>query len=324
MNERRHSRGLFLAAAFGLLPLACAGSPSETPNASPTDGGGGAKTDNPTTGGPTDPPDVPAAEPTCENPPAEFDPSTLPTCPTSLCSGGARCVPEALVLANGGPEQAALLAPCDEPGTLCVPDEFIKTQGFFTPKTCESVLGAEGRCMSTCIPQVSEQLEKTSLPQDACSEHQVCVPCYDPQTGESTGACDQSCDTGPTEEPLLLPDCCGGLGTCVPTDAVPGDKLENLGVYECAEDAGDGFICAPKVFVDDLNFKPASCKKIGFLAKLTLPPQYQEGRCLPDCLPQLDKAPVKQGDCNEGFLCTPCYKPKLFGGGVESTGACDF
>ena len=193
-----------------------------------------------------------------------------------------------------------MLAPCDQPDTLCVPDDFIRTMGFFTPKTCRSVLGAEGRCLSTCIPQVAEQLEIATLPQDVCDEHQVCTPCFDPQTGDSTGACDQSCDEGPTEEPVLLPDCCGGLGSCVPTDSVPGDKLQSLGEYECGAEAGEGFICAPKVFVKDLNYKPKACSDIGFLAKLFLPKDKQDARCLPDCLPQLDDAPVKlkQGDCD--------------------------
>jgi hypothetical protein len=326
MNERRYARGILLAAMFGLVPAACATAPERVPSSGPTEGAGGNKADDPADSSTTTSTGSgEVAKPTCEDPPTELDLEALGLegCPASICGGGAHCVPEAMVLANGGPEQAAMLAPCDEPDSLCVPDEFIETQGFFTPKTCESVLGAEGRCMSTCIPQVSEQLKQASLPQDVCNDHEVCAPCYDPQTGDSSGACDQSCDEGPTEEPVLLPECCGGLGKCVPTEAVPGDKLESLGEYECAEEAGEGFVCAPKVFVEDLNFKPKPCSKIGFLAKLTLPPQYQEGRCLPDCLPQLDKAPVSQGDCEENFLCTPCYQPKFFGG-VEPTGACDF
>lgn len=261
--------------------------------------------------------------PSCENPPKPLPTATLPECPTHLCGGGARCIPKELVLSSGNADQADRLAPCDEPDTLCVPDEYIAYQGFFTAKTCTSLFNAEGRCLSTCIPEVKEQNDEVALPQDVCDAHQVCTPCYDPQTGESTGACDQGCDKGPTEPPVLLPSCCGGNGKCVPTGAVPPAQLSNLGMYECGDLAGDGYICAPNVFIDDLNYKPQACTQIGFLASLFLPEGKRQGRCLPDCLPKLDDSPVSQGDCQTGFLCTPCWEPQLLGD-PKPTGACDY
>jgi hypothetical protein len=266
---------------------------------------------------PTPPP------PSCDNPPPSFDPTSLPPCPSHLCGGGARCVPTDLVVSSGNADQADRLAPCDQPDTLCVPDDYIATQGFFTAKTCTSLFNAEGRCLSTCVPEVKEQNDEVPLPRDICGDHQVCVPCYDPQTGEPTSACDQGCDKGPVEPPVLLPACCGGIGKCVPTGAVPPAQLPNLGMYECDDLAGDGYICAPNVFIDDLNYKPQPCSQIGILASLLLPEDKLEGRCLPDCLPKLDNSPVSQGDCQAGFMCTPCWEPQFLGG-PKPTGACDY
>ena len=316
--------GLITATLF-VAPMAC-GIDGPPPNANATAGSGGSNmttvsSSSSSSSGQQDPP---KKEPSCEDPPEGFDPNLLEPCPTNLCAGGARCVPKALVESNSGQGSTDMLAPCDQPDSLCVPDEFIKTGGFFTPTTCKSVLGAEGRCLSTCVPEVKTQNDATPLPQDICPEFQVCVPCYDPQTGESTDACTQSCDKGPVEDPILLPECCGGNGKCVPKSAVPPAQLTNLGDYACSETAGADFVCAPNVFIEDLNFKPQACSQIGFLAKLFLPPDKQDGRCLPDCLPKLDEAPVSQGDCQPGFMCTPCWEPQLLGGGVKPTGACDY
>lgn len=264
-------------------------------------------------------------EPSCDNIPEGLDPELLDLCPADICAGGARCVPTVLVEAQGSADQAEQLANCDA-DAKCVPDTFIATQGFFTPETCSSLLGAEGRCLSICIPEVAEQDDRVGLPVDVCGEFEVCAPCYDPQTGESTGACEQSCDEGPIEEPVLLPACCGGLGKCVPSSAVPDAQRENLGDYGCAEATQGDFICAPNVFVEDLNYAPAPCDDIPFLAKLALPSWAEEGRCLPDCLPGIDDAQVElqQGACQNDFKCVPCYEPGGLFGPPEPTGACDY
>jgi hypothetical protein len=266
------------------------------------------------------------AEPSCDNLPEGLDPSGLPLCPAELCGGGARCIPLVILEAqNASPEQLAQLADC-EPESKCVPDLFIETAGFFTPATCSSLVGAEGRCLSTCIPEVKAQNGAVGLPQDICLANEVCVPCYNPQDGSSTGACEQSCDTGPVEPPTLLPACCGGNGTCVPEAAVPSEQLSNLGDYGCDAAAGAQFVCAPNVFVDDPSFSPTYCDDLPFLLTLLLPGWAQEGRCLPDCLPALDDAAVdlEEGACGPGFLCAPCYQPGGLFSGPEPTGACDY
>ena len=74
-----------------------------------------------------------------------------------------------------------------------MPDTLIETGGNFILPTCTSVFGAEGRCLSTCVPQLADTAD--SLPQDICDENERCTPCFDPlQDGAPpTGACELSC-----------------------------------------------------------------------------------------------------------------------------------
>ncbi len=111
-----------------------------------------------------------------------IDPSTLPS-----CGADAHCVDA--VLAG---DQAAQLAKCDDGVKVCVPDPFLKTGGKFTPATCNSAGGAEGRCLNVVIPQVAAQAGL--LPQDTCAASEKCTPCFSPLDGSDTGACRLSCD----------------------------------------------------------------------------------------------------------------------------------
>jgi hypothetical protein len=325
----KYSR-VVLAVSLLVSPFACGvEGPPDEPVADPGDGSTPDPGSDPGETTPNEPgtdPDPPAAEPSCENPPEPLDPELLEVCPTELCGGGGRCLPVGLVVDSGGQEQADMLAEC-APDVLCVPDDFVASQGFFTPASCSSVLGAEGRCLSLCIPEVKTKNAEVALPQDVCAAYQVCVPCYDPQTGDSTDACDLACDAGPVEPPTVLPSCCGGHGKCVPSTAVPADQVSQLGDYGCLAEAGPDFICAPNVFIENQNYAPPGCTDLPFLLTLTLPSWAQDGVCLPDCLPALDDSPVslQQGACGQGNLCAPCYRPGgLLGlGPPESTGACD-
>jgi hypothetical protein len=237
-----------------------------------------------------------------EGPPV-IDPATLPSC--QQC-GGAHCLANALV-----PEGFAdRLGDCDATAK-CVPDEFIETAGNFVPPTCESVAGAEGRCLSTCLPEV--QAQAALLPQSSCAADHLCVPCFSPLDGADTGACRLSCDPGPTEGPTQLPICCDGRGTCVPA-AAAGDDADKLGEDECPEDAG--LLCAPDVFLEGM-FVPQACET-GLIAVL-FGDEFAEGRCLPDCLPDVDNFLIGQDDCEDGFKCAPCLDP-LSG---EASGACE-
>lgn len=233
-----------------------------------------------------------------------IDPTTLPA-----CQPGAHCLPVMLV-----PEDLRdRLADCPAPdaGSKCVPDDFIRTGGNHVPATCASVAGAEGRCLSRALPEV--QAQAALLPQATCDADELCVPCFNPLDGADTGACTLACDPGPTEGPTGLPACCSGRGTCVPRSAA-GDDAERLGVDVCPE--GGDLVCAPNVFLDP-GYQPATCET-GLVQSL-FGSRYAEGRCLPDCLPDVDSFLLGRDGCDVGMKCAPCLTPP-FG---QPSGACD-
>lgn len=228
-----------------------------------------------------------------------LDTSKFPTCSNITGCTDGRCVPNALVPAAA----ASLLATCDST-TTCAPDIFVAYANQYTPPTCKSVSGFEGRCLSTCIPQVAEQV--TLLPQDICKASERCAPCYDPRTGADTKACRQGCDTGPKNPPQTFTKCCGDRGSCVPKSIVPASDVAQLGTDTCT---GTDILCAPNT-LSDLTYKPPTCVSLAGL----------EGRCLPDCLPaiQAEKDRLPKATCDTGDLCAPCYDPVT----GKDTGAC--
>jgi hypothetical protein len=247
---------------------------------------------------------------------ALVDPSGLTPCPSTMCGGGAHCVPTSLVPA----EQQASLADCDAE-SKCVPDPFIATKGNFIPATCSSFMGAEGRCVSTCLPAVQEQL--AMLPQDICAQHEICAPCFDPLSGEETGACTLSCDPGPVSEgPVPLPGCCNDKATCVPTAAIPDDQEDKLAPSGCPTgDGGDGapaMLCVPDEMLDPA-WQPSIHCETSELIQWTYGEEYWEGGCLPACLGAVQQPGITQSDCPPDYRCVPCWDPESYG---QLTGAC--
>ena len=102
-------------------------------------------------------------------------PSTPVSSCTSMTCTGAHCLPMDQVPMGTDVTQ---LAKCPDGTSYCTPDDYIATQGKFQVKTCTSLEGAEGRCISTCIPQVSKQIDQ--LPKDVCMDSERCAPCYNP------------------------------------------------------------------------------------------------------------------------------------------------
>jgi hypothetical protein len=221
-----------------------------------------------------------------------------------------------------------LFASCDGGDGICAPDDVIRTGDNFVPSTCVSIAGAEGRCLSTCLPFVAAQADV--LPTGGCGPNERCAPCYDPLAADPTaptGACTLACDS-PAQPPVVLecpwagpdiinpsslPECsptCGGAH-CAPK-ALVAEGQQSL-FASC--DGGDG-ICAP----DDVirtgdNFVPSSCVSIA----------GAEGRCLSTCLPfvaaQADVLPT--AGCASNERCAPCYDP-LAADPTAPTGACSF
>jgi hypothetical protein len=288
---------------------------------------------NPTAADPTAPTgacnlacDAPAKPPvilTCPwTGPPVVDPSIFPACSPSC--GGAHCVPKSLVPTGS----QALLASCDNGNGLCAPDPIIAANGLWVPKSCTSVAGAEGRCLSTCLPDVAAQ---TLLPQSSCAAGERCVPCYNPVANDPTaptGACSLACDkptkppvilmcpwTGPAViDPAMLPACtptCSGAH-CLPAQYVPPAQQSLLA--PCT-----GGYCTPDPMISTAgNYKPPTCVSFAGV------PQ-SEGRCLSTCLPSVSsQASLEQSSCAAGNKCAPCWNPiNSVVTGACSTSSCD-
>jgi hypothetical protein len=248
----------------------------------------------------------PDGEPMCPHVgDALTDVAAFPEC-SDCAVGGARCVPTFLL----PPEALSKFAECGS-DKVCVPEIILVSAGRFIPATCRSLFDSEGRCLSQCLPSVAPKADK--LPQDSCAASESCVPCFDPFTGDETGACAQSCDPGPAEPAVQVPECCGGLGFCLPAEKL-GDKAEKLGQDNCTQHKYAA-VCLPKAFLDPA-FKPMTCMDGGFIGG-------GEGVCLPGCLPSvqglLADLTLDQEGCPADHLCAPCDNP-ITG---KPTGACD-
>jgi hypothetical protein len=244
------------------------------------------------------PPPPPAA---CDDPatcdydvgcPAVIDPSTL-----TPCAADAHCV-DAAIISGTDPTVVDRLGACpDNPGQLCVPDVFITTGGKFTPATCQSVNNNEGRCLSLALPEVAGQADL--LPQSTCTENERCTPCFNPIDGTSTGACNLSCDAGPTQPAMPFAACCDGAARCVPQASVPEDQTSQLEQAECEDIEEDAYYCVPNEILLDGPFP--MCEASSFILG-----DYT-GVCLSDCLDfGIQGLALAQGNCADDYTCVPC------------------
>jgi hypothetical protein len=232
----------------------------------------------------------------------------------------AHCVPSSAIPADVPKE---LLGTCNAPNTLCVPDDYTASFGKFLAKSCESILGAEGRCISTCIPQVNGLMD--ALPEGGCGENERCAPCINPNDGKPTGACTQGCDPGPSQEtqsnPAVFTTCANGEGRCVPKAIIPAALLSQLVQGTCPSIEE---VCSPLEKSQNLKYNFPSCKPsnpfVGILA--TPGPNGQLGGCVPSWL--ADSNPFEgifllQDTCAAGDKCAPCHNPLRAN---APTGAC--
>lgn len=272
---------------------------------------------------------VPAPEPETSCDPTGFSAlaEAFPPCDLGLCGASederarGRCVD-----ANQIPQgQRDLLAPCASGDSVCVPLDILLANGRFAPTSCRSLAGVEGRCLSTCIPDVHDQ--EDILPVDVCVDGERCAPCYDPTTGQSSGACETNACDAPVEpapdfcaldydaHPLLTPstfeacpsEVCGAEAHCLPNDLVPDGQRELLADCDASRK------CVPDAILVSGGNRPApGCRSFRGEA---------EGRCLSTCIPsvgaQADRIP--QSTCEDDERCAPCFDPVS----GESTGACE-
>jgi hypothetical protein len=84
----------------------------------------------------------------------------FPPCDLAMCGDlpehttRGRCVDDNQLDAS----QLALLGACDtQTPAHCVPVELLLSDGLSQPTVCASLGGAEGRCMSICVPSVQRE-----------------------------------------------------------------------------------------------------------------------------------------------------------------------
>jgi hypothetical protein len=214
----------------------------------------------------------------------------LPSC----CEGAGVCVPAAL--APAGMSQRLGADSCDE-GALCAPRAFLEDPGA-TPARCQAAGELEGRCLPSCLPAVAERGEQ--LTRRDCDRDQRCVPCFDPSTGEDTGAC-RTGDDQPSDPPRTFERCCGSmgaeLGTCLPLELLNAEQADALPVDSCS---GPETRCAPS----ELTRAPyqLSWCKVPLLGSLV-----SEGLCLPECfVPFPARLLTPRGTCGASSRCVPC------------------
>jgi hypothetical protein len=178
---------------------------------------------------------------------------------------------------------------------------------MFVPPGCrDSLNGAEGRCVPSCLPALQERIR--FLEQGACPAAHVCAPCFDPITGSATGACSFPADPGPRERPVVFETCCGpsantATGLCVPKRLIPEGAPE-LPAQTCTT---RGSVCAPKRLVNDPEARFPACTSVS----------ASRGVCVESCyLPSLAQVVSFQGNCPSGQLCVSC---SLLG---DSIGGC--
>jgi hypothetical protein len=191
---------------------------------------------------------------------------------------------------------------CEDAHALCVPEA--QLDAGYRPGECRALGDREGRCWSSCLPEVAQQASR--LARAECAEGELCVPCFDPLSGDATGACDRDGDH-PREPARPLAECCdaaaGPLGRCVSIAAlaatVPATDLERLAADRCT---GSEELCIPEAWLESGDSKAAACRAPGDL----------EGRCMPACLPDIAKlaAQLRPMSCAQGELCAPCFDPR--------------
>lgn len=225
----------------------------------------------------------------------------------SACGGGEEtgcsCVPQSTLEAMAGSidmETLSQLANCDAMGTAmkCVPNEYVSNLAPCMSMTCESLQGAEGRCIKTCVPQVAMQEEM--LPQGPCGMNEKCAPCYNPIDGEDTGACSVGPNDSPPDpsEAETFDECCQPegasepIGVCVPQDLVPEGSREMLPQDTCS----DMEFCAPDRFARDSSANLETCTTSGDMT----------GGCVPKCFEQAGLEGIPPGSCGGGYGCVAC------------------
>ena len=226
---------------------------------------------------------------TCSSPYVAPDLSTLTACD----SGRGHCY-------DG--KKLPLIGTMDKcPGStdVCVPDPILTAAGTTNLKTCNSVIGKPGACVSTDIAEI--KAKDTQLTQDVCDANERCIPCINPLTNQPTPFCgdigvhQDECTAGASQAVAAPQECCPTVGAapqglCLQGDNIPASQRGKVEQNVCPPD----YSCVPSSFV---NNDPVACSST-----------FGSGFCVDSCFTgTLGERALLQGDCpNPRDKCVPC------------------
>jgi hypothetical protein len=246
---------------------------------------------------------------------AKVDPTKLKACkPGGHCYDKAK-VPGALQTMAGTP----MLAPCDDPSQLCVPDEILNAGGgklkdCKQPDALKAQLGEGGGCLNLSLfPEVEKQAGSILKQQEDCPAGLMCFPCKNPLDGSDSGFCnpigvyDNACtgggggggDGGAAVPAPSAQPCCtsngNSNGVCMSTSAFPAGSTNALPQDSCAK----GNACVPAAMVQG---KPTPCDAGVLLGA---------GICIDQCFSGVLRVGGGLGllsseGCGETEVCAPC------------------
>jgi hypothetical protein len=221
-------------------------------------------------------------------------PAAAPLLAAYCCEERGRCVPESLLPADSAARFGH--AGCTADTTRCVAPASLLAATPSVPRSCRDARTmAEGRCLPDCLPDVAARA--ASLSQADCARAERCVPCFDPLSGDATGACSAPGDPGPSGPKRVFDPCCPGadapIGACVPESALPAG-LPSLPVQTCPSAS----VCAPRALISDPNAALPRCQ-----GSLT-----GAGLCIARCFLGDDATLylLSQASCSADELCVPC------------------
>ena len=233
-------------------------------------------------------------ESTCESPKAIIDPEFFPA-----CAVGGRCISKSIVESTTG-GTADRLPSCDQTEDgVCVPEDAVRFAGGYKPVSCSigGNDGLEGRCLPEFIIPAESLDRIASLPQDnLCGEAELCAPCFDPLTGEDTGACSSTSCDAPQNPSAGFSTCFDGRGQCVPEAIIlsrnPDQSTENLNSRDCL---GENLCVPNRLLAEPAEYQSCSSLLLG------------QGTCLDTEVLDIPLSGLfRQNSCPAVEKCVPC------------------
>lgn len=211
---------------------------------------------------------------------------------SACCGDFGTCIARGLV-----PAGLASRLPVDACGSalVCIPTPYIDDPNHVMP-ACVALAGREGRCLPACVAAAAAGAGR--LEQAACQVGELCVPCFNPITGEDTGACSVPPDH-PQQQSQPFERCCGtgadAFGACIPDLLLSEQQRGALLPDTCSDTTAR---CVPLALLTPPGALP-SCT--------TGAPSATARVCVQQCFvgTRLSRL-LPQGSCGEAERCVPC------------------